>query len=264
WVHGINAYLYEDKIMKAANTWFDALPTQVEVVTKNDDGTDGFKRKTLGTVVVTLAGWRLNVAWQPAKLDPSARELIDAAARLLGDDARALNTFDTLVSEPFDAMLKRLTATAVAEGGWEQDPTQSAPDVVAAVTKAEGLSSEGATLWLQLMALLDPTKKACIQWNGWSPKTYAAAAAELVERGLVVEGKRARAGREHFLPGGWVESKDILPYEEWKRPLYGWEAATGRFPIGNPVALEPLHRLFERAWQRCVAGDRPRFEEVRR
>ncbi|MEQ1508595.1 MAG: hypothetical protein ABMB14_40560 [Myxococcota bacterium] len=51
------------------------------------------------------------------------------------------------------------------------------------------------------------------------------------------------------------------PSENWKRPLYGWRS-TG-YPLGSPLPLGPLHVLFARAWDRCVA-DPPKFEEVRR
>ena len=66
------------------------------------------------------------------------------------------------------------------------------------------------------------------------------------------------------MPGGWIETKDILPYEEWKQSLYGWDPAHGQFPFSNPVPLAPLHVVFTRGWARCVAGDAPRFQEVRR
>ena len=118
--------------------------------------------------------------------------------------------------------------------GWGQDPRRSAPDVVAKA-RARGLSEEAAVAWLQLLALPNPTRANTIAWNGWKPAQYAKAVAELLEAGLVVEGKRARAGRDVFLPGGWHERRSgSLPLEEWKLALFGGESPPfGSIQIGR-------------------------------
>ena len=85
-------------------------------------------------------------------------------------------------------------------------------------------------------------------------------------RELLVEAKRSRAGRGGFLPGAWEALKAPLPpIETWKLPLYdaakteeqGLQLRLERF-----IPAEPLHQLFERAWNRIVEGDVPRYEEV--
>ena len=146
-------------------------------------------------------------------------------------------------------------------GAWEQDARVSAPDTLQAVCSALKLDEAPALLYLQTLTLLNPTKKNVVLWNDWKPAAYRNAAAVLVERELVLVGKRSRAGREHFLPGAWSEQKRLLPYEEWKRPLYGFDGRV--FHMGAPRSAAPIHLLFERAWARYVSGDVPKFREVR-
>jgi hypothetical protein len=105
------------------------------------------------------------------------------------------------------------------------------------------------------LALPEPSNKNVQQWNGWKPTDLKAAGAELVAKKLAVEGKRERAGRELFLPGAWDKAKALEP---WKAALYG-EAADG---AGTVLPSAPLHAIFEQAWARIAAGDKPAFEEV--
>ena len=75
---------------------------------------------------------------------------------------------------------------------------------------------------------------------------------------LVVEAKRARAGRSLFLPGGWLEQKTPrLPAESWKTALVPWDL------YGFVVPDRPVAQLFAAAWQRVVDGDAPGFEEFK-
>ena len=99
-------------------------------------------------------------------------------------------------------------------------------------------------------------------WNRWKTARLKKAWAALAAKDLVIEAKRARAGRNHFLPGGWVKksSTPYLPYETWKQPLYGITAE--REPLEAYLPLEPLHDLFARAWARVQGGDKPEYEEV--
>ena len=95
-----------------------------------------------------------------------------------------------------------------------------------------------------------------------SGKAYDAAAAELVDAKLALGAKRARAGRDHFLPGPWLDRKSPdLPMERWKVPLYGGVEEKGavRFPLDAIAPLAPFHELFERAWARVKTGDAPKF-----
>jgi hypothetical protein len=159
-----------------------------------------------------------------------------------------------LLSEDCAAVVARLRETPVAAGSLETNPAISVPKLVAKVAKDQGISSEGAALYLQTLALPQPTTKAVCAINGWKPAAYTKACAELAEKGLFVEGKREKTGRGHFLPGGW--DAKFGPMETWKAPLYD-----PKF-FGEPMALLPYHLLFERAYARIENGDTPRFEEA--
>ncbi|AIR96242.1 hypothetical protein [Streptomyces glaucescens] len=155
-------------------------------------------------------------------------------------------------------------ARAVAAGtdpegptGYAQDPSLSAPGLVAEVAQAHGLGADAAVLYLQLLALPDPTDRNCARWTGWKPARTKKARAELAATGLVVEARRARAGRTLFLPCGWLDLKaPALPVEVWKQGLY---------PVGTharAVPSVPVPELFGRAWDRVRAGDAPAYEEL--
>ena len=140
-----------------------------------------------------------------------------------------------------------------------------APELVAEVSRVLGVSEDGAVLYLQTLALAEPTAKNVQLWNGWTPARYKKAAAELAAAGLVLEAKRERAGRAHFLPGGWVSFKaPDLPMEVWKLPLYGIGDKKGGYarPLHRILPLRPLHELFAEAWARVARGERPEYEEV--
>ncbi|OEJ97622.1 hypothetical protein [Streptomyces thermolilacinus] len=141
--------------------------------------------------------------------------------------------------------------------GHAHDPSVSAPELVAEVASAHGLGEDAAVLYLQLLALPDPTDRACAAWTGWKPTRMRKARAELAATGLVVEAKRSRAGRSLFLPCGWRDLKSpALPLETWKEGLY---------PVrdrARAVPLLPVPELFARAWGRVRDGDAPAFEEL--
>ncbi|MFD6191907.1 hypothetical protein [Streptomyces sp. NPDC060275] len=144
-----------------------------------------------------------------------------------------------------------------AADGAAQDPTVSVPALVSEVAAAHGLSEDAAALYLQLLALPDPTDRNCARWTGWRPARTKKARAELSATELVVEAKRPRAGRFLFLPCGWRDLKSpALPVETWKEELY---------PVGEgsrAVPLLPVAELFTRAWARVRAGDAPAYEEL--
>ena len=171
------------------------------------------------------------------------------------------------LSPGFQALLARIEQTPVPAGGYEANPQRSAPEWVEAVRAHHDLSEAAAALYLQTLALAAPTKKAVQLWNGWSTPQYKQACAELAAAELLLEAKRARAGRAHFLPGGWeagFKAPD-LPLETWKLPLYGIERGDeGELirPLRHVLPLEPLHALFEQAWARVLAGDAPAYEKV--
>ncbi|MGW2354114.1 hypothetical protein [Actinacidiphila glaucinigra] len=158
-----------------------------------------------------------------------------------------------------DGLARALAAggEAGAPAGHAQDPTVSVPALVTEVADAHGLSEDAAALYLQLLALPDPTDRDCARWTGWKPTRTKKARAELTATGLVVEAKRPRAGRTLFLPCGWRDLKaPALPVETWKEGLY---------PVrdhARVVPLLPVPELFARAWERVRAGDAPAFEEL--
>ncbi|MFE0516028.1 hypothetical protein, partial [Streptomyces sp. NPDC058964] len=158
-----------------------------------------------------------------------------------------------------DDLARALAAGTDADGptGHAQDAGASVPALVAEVAAARGLSGDAAALYLQLLALPDPTDRDCARWTGWKPTRLKKARAELAATDLVVEAKRPRAGRTQFLPCGWYDLKaPALPVETWKEGLY---PVTGR---SRAVPLVAVPELFARAWDRVRAGDAPAYEEL--
>ncbi|MBC9713291.1 hypothetical protein H9Y04_12000 [Streptomyces sp. TRM66268-LWL] len=154
-----------------------------------------------------------------------------------------------------DGITRALAVTGTA--GHAQDAAVSAPALVAEVAAAHELSEDAAVLYLQLLALPDPTDRNCARWTGWKPARMKKARTELAATSLVVEAKRPRAGRTLFLPCGWRDLKaPALPVETWKEGLY---------PVpghARAVPLMPVAELFARAWQRVRDGDAPAYEEL--
>ncbi|MFD7768899.1 hypothetical protein [Streptomyces sp. NPDC059787] len=158
-----------------------------------------------------------------------------------------------------DGLARALAAGTDPEGpaGYAQDPTLSVPGLVTEVAEAHGLGEDAAALYLQLLALPDPTDRNRARWTGWKPARAKKARAELAATGLVVEAKRARAGRTLFLPCGWLDLKSpAQPVEIWKQGLYPVHDRT------HAVPLIPVPELFTRAWDRVRAGDAPAYEEL--
>ncbi|WP_329214198.1 hypothetical protein OG352_03520 [Streptomyces sp. NBC_01485] len=158
-----------------------------------------------------------------------------------------------------EELARALGAGTDPEGpaGYAQDPTFSVPELVAEVAARHGLGEDAAALYLQLLALPDPTDRNCARWTGWKPARTKKARAELAATGLVVEAKRPRAGRTFFLPCGWLDLKSpALPVEIWKEGLYPVRA------YGRTVPVVPVPELFTRAWDRVRAGDAPAYEEL--
>ncbi|WP_182866451.1 DNA-binding protein [Stieleria mannarensis] len=168
-------------------------------------------------------------------------------------------------SDIADELIAWNQGDALPDGTWEQAPLVSVPDLVARVAKDQGISDAAACLYLQILALPDPTAKNVQAWNGWKPAEYKKIAAELVEKKLVVSAKRGRAGRDIFLPGGWEPLKlPNLPVETWKLSMYGHDG-TGRLRGGTAALLvctRPVASQFRFAYDRVTSGDAPRYEET--
>ncbi|MGW2515054.1 hypothetical protein ACWC0A_37935 [Streptomyces scopuliridis] len=165
--------------------------------------------------------------------------------------APQLTALRTLLSAEFMELV-----TADGPPGPPQDPRLGAPELVGEVAERFGLSEDAAVLYLMLLALPDPTDRHQAGWTGWKPARLKKARAELAATDLVVEAKRARAGRSLFLPGGWLEQQTPrLPAESWKTALLPWD-----LPL-YVVPDRPVPELYEAAWRRVVEGDAPGFEE---
>ncbi|MFI0818186.1 hypothetical protein ACH4TX_16375 [Streptomyces sp. NPDC021098] len=123
-----------------------------------------------------------------------------------------------------------------------------------------GLDHDPAVLYLQLLVLPRPTDRGVRTWNGWTAARHREAAAALVARGLAVEDKRARAGRQLFLPGDWAPApkKFYQPIEVWKADLLGLRLRYGgRVEDELPLPTRTLPELFAEGWARVEAGEGP-------
>jgi hypothetical protein len=229
---------------------------------KDDDGDPCDGARDDGACLVAAYGRRVYAAFRPAKLD-KARKKIEQIAKLMsasrdadevdGDkdpNLEILARVDMLRSDAFKAFGERVEDTPVSEGGYEANPLQSVPKLVDKVAKELGVSKDAAALYLQTLALPEPTQLRVCQWNAWKPKQYKDAGAELVKKKLLVEGKRDRAGRTLFIKGGYTKGdRKNLPMEEWKQPFFT--------AIDRQLPTEPCHLLFARAWKRVEDGDKP-------
>ncbi|MEQ1503461.1 MAG: hypothetical protein ABMB14_14590, partial [Myxococcota bacterium] len=195
-------YWYAGSDPKAAEAWFDGLGGE------RTQAPDGPPRRVAGPLVAVRESWRIKLAFRPAGLDTTSRGIVDAFGVATGRGVEALAAYDLVHDPEFATMIARISDTPLEPGTWEQDPRRSAPEVVAAVASARGVSADAAALYLQTLTLTDPSKKNVCGWNGWTPKQYEAIGGTLVDAGLLIAGKRARAGRERFLPGGWSEETD--------------------------------------------------------
>ena len=259
-------------LLRAAELWterqdplFDAVGG--EPYRDATGGTPFARSADNGTVVVTAhAHGHVGLWFRPARLDDSVES---AALRGIVDDERnhvhagnPVRLVDLLRSPGYTAIAERLASGTLAEGARESDPAASVPELLAEAGATLGLSEDAARLYLQLLALLEPTDKLVRAVNGWTPARHRKAGAELQERDLVLAAKRSRAGRALFLPGEWTEVRKApnLPFESWKRPLYGL-SGTGsqvRSPLPERyLPTRPLPEIFTEAWQRVRAGDGP-------
>ncbi|XVS60878.1 hypothetical protein ACQPYE_21465 [Actinosynnema sp. CA-299493] len=196
---------------------------------------------------------------RPGLVGPADRELFVALTALAGNED-VLRMLDRLADDRLTALCAVPAPEGVDPAAYHQDPMVSVPALVAEVATRFGLTEDAAALYLQLLALPDPTDANVARWTGWKPARLRQARAALAETDLVLTAKRARAGRSLFLPGGWLAlATPHLPLESWKAPMF--DHTTGR--PGVIVPREPVADLFARAWQRVLDGDAPAYEELR-
>ena len=196
---------------------------------------------------------------RPGLVGPADRDVLVAVVELSGrrDVVRML---DRLADDRLTALCAVPTPEGVDPAAYHQDPVVSVPALVAEVATRLGLTEDAAVLYLQLLALPDPTDANVARWTGWKPARLRQARAALAGTDLVLTAKRARAGRSLFLPGGWLAlSAPHLPLEMWKAPMFEYTAGQA----GAIVPLEPVADLFARAWQRVLDGDAPAYEELK-
>ncbi|MBA3460198.1 MAG: hypothetical protein H0T46_09585 [Deltaproteobacteria bacterium] len=211
---------------------------------------------------------RVELKIHPASIDAKAAATIGKLATQISVwGYSSWKSLEYLRSPGLAQLMTRIRETPVPAGGWEQNPLAAAPKLVDKAAKKLGVSKDAAALYLQYLTLLWPTPKNIQQWNDWKPKQFTTANAELVEAELILEAKRERAQRSHFLPGGWEALKSPHPpMESWKLALYGMRSPEGipLPPLGRFLALAPFHSMFEAAWERIENDDIPRYDEVKR
>lgn len=240
-----------------------------------------------------LLGWLLTLAEQRSLDDPTRPLLAQRLAWLRGLAERNLGQMaadarEKLVTVDFGSEFEKLPnarqadfqARLLAEGHFDaliddlrevyarpgdpHDPAVSAPEIVDAVAKHHEVTFDAARYYLQLLALMRPTDANIRLWNGWRKKDIDRASEELVARGLIEQATRSGAGRSRFLPGGWLRGiSGSKPVEVWKAPLYLlWQDSAVRPIVTGAPALVPLAKLFAQAWDRCVTGDAPGYQEL--
>jgi hypothetical protein len=236
------------------------------------DGTARFDDGFITAVALDSQNQGL-VAYRPAKLIDQ-RDMarlqgilaINAVADYLSGDG-FISLVAAIKSSGFQKLSKAILAKNVPEGQWPQNPNHTAAAVVKAIRTKYKLGEDAALLYAQVLALPDPTTANVRNWNGWTAAQLKSASAELVDRKLVLEAVRERAGRSIFLPGEWTVLKaPWLPIESWKLvQLVELEMDAGVLcPAGGPMVLRPFEDVFAEAWQRVLGGNGPRYEEVKR
>ncbi|MCS7480298.1 hypothetical protein ACFFQW_30410 [Umezawaea endophytica] len=210
--------------------------------------------------VIGVSDQYCRVVVRPGLLGAADGELLAALVEL----TYAHNVFQSLRLLADEGLTAACSATApdgVDPSTYFQDPTVSVPHLVAEAAARFGLDEDAAALYLQLLALPDPTDSNVARWTGWKPARLKKARAALGATDLVLTAKRARAGRSLFLPGGWLPlGSPHLPVESWKSPMFGF---TTNHPNGLIAPREPVAALFARAWQRVLDGDAPAYEELK-
>ena len=224
------------------------------VVTRDGDQIDA------GVFFVAGQDYWREISLRPGRISGLDDPILAALVAFTDGPDPAIVAMRVILGDQLDNWLDSAVPAEIA--GAEHDPSRSAPELVAAVAERHGIGADAATLYLQLLALCDPTDRNVAEWTGWKPARLKAARAELTGTDLVVEAKRPRARRSLFLPGGWLAlGTPHLPLELWKLPLLIGDGENID-ALGSIVPIAPAPRLFTLAWARVTSGDHPRFEEL--
>ncbi|GAB2925730.1 hypothetical protein [Streptomyces mayteni] len=219
-------------------------------------GADGLLRIGEALVVFPWYGATEATWLRPAGLTGPDDPTFGLVEGVLGAP-RARYALNPLRAVLADGLGRAVRAGGEGAAGYAQDPQRSVPHLVAEVAARHGIGEDAAAVYLQLLALPDPTDRNRTRWTGWKPARVRRANAELAATDLVVTAQRARAGRRFFLPGGWAEHRaPLLPVETWKEALHGPHVSSRGIPH------LPVAELFERAWARVLDGDAPAYEEL--
>jgi hypothetical protein len=232
-------------------------------------GSTGSVRVGAGIEVIPNRWGQDELVVAPAALTGADLDRLRAVAAIPADGQGAtsvglqLQALLLLRSPGLAQLAARLAEPGLPAGRFDQDPTFSAPATVEAAAAELVVGQDAAALYLQVLALPDPTAKLVQRWNGWRAAAYKRAEAELVDAGHLVRATRARAGRASFLPGGWLPlGAPDLPVESWKASLLGiGPGDRPSLPLGRVLVAEPLGALFARAWARWCQ-DRPGLETL--
>jgi len=202
--------------------------------------------------------------------DGYSGDVFASTAAILGDDprlaecdiARLRAELRLIMGDAGDRFIALAEKVAGDEGS-AGDPRLSAPKTVAAAAKKLGVSEDAAAYYLMLVALPHPADRRVQSVCGWTKKAREKGGAELVAKDLVLEAKRAGAGRSLFIPGAWVKGGGVgRPVEDWKRPHLGWtEESLWGLPFRGEQIMVAPDVLYETVWKRIDGGDAPAFED---
>ncbi|MEU8007460.1 hypothetical protein AB0B66_40405 [Catellatospora sp. NPDC049111] len=162
-----------------------------------------------------------------------------------------------MLDPAFGRMIQTLDTDGLPPGAYSQNALLSAPHLVERIAKQFDLNMAAASLYLQLLALPDPTDGHLLRWNGWEAEQLAELGSVLLQRRLLVGASRPASGRRYFIPGPWLERRFVPAFEAWKSALYGF-APDQEPPYRWTLVSRPVTELFQAAADRVTCGDTPR------
>jgi hypothetical protein len=252
---GLGSRYEEDEKKRLAR--MDAVGGKPFTVKNRRDATVLCEGRDNGVILIVDTGSRLELAVRTSRLRTDRAAVLPYFVGEDDDDVYGIDAAQAalyLLSKECEALVARIEKSPVPAGSFEANPLLSVKGTVEKLADAAGVDANAAALYLQMLALPNPTKKAILRWNSWKPADYDAAAAALTKKKLVIEGERERAGRDIFLPGGWEKKSRGVSMETYKLALY---------EKGSDGKIQgPVHALFERAFARWSSGDKPGFEDV--